>query len=221
MYINKLYEYPILKRIKENNKHFYTVDNAPLPSVTSILSKTKCMKGINAWRKRVGEEEAHRILVESANIGTLTHKHLENYCYDKPRPDGSNIIRNLSLELSNIIIENGLKKINEIWGLEVALYSPNLYAGTTDCVGIVDKKPTIIDFKTSRSIKKREWIEDYFLQGVAYALAHNELFNTEIKKVTIMMVTHVGDYLEFTIEDKEFEKYQYKWLYKLNQYYDK
>jgi len=217
--INKLYEYPKLKRTDKDGERLYDTGSAKVPSVTTILGRLKDMSGINAWRARVGAEEAQRILVEAGNLGTATHKHLENHCLGIERPGGTNLIRQIASKLADVVIEKGIVNINEVWGLEASLYSPELYAGTTDCVGLWKDKPTIIDFKTSRSVKKREWIEDYFLQGSAYAMAHNELFGTDIKTVVIMMVTHEGEYLEFVIEQDEFDEYISKWLDKLKEYY--
>jgi genome maintenance exonuclease 1 len=179
----------------------------------------KDMTGINKWRDRIGHAEAQRILTESAYLGTATHKHLEQHIFGEERKAGGNLIHQIATKLADIIIDEGLSNINEIWGSEVSLYSPELYAGTTDCVGIWKDKPAIIDFKTSRSVKKREWIDDYFLQGVAYAMAHNELFDSNIQTVVIMMVTHDGQYLEFTISDEDFVEYTDKWLDKLKDYY--
>jgi hypothetical protein len=217
--INQIYEYPTLKRIEQNGQRLYDTGSAKVPSVTTILSRLKDMEGINKWRERVGKEEAQRILTESANLGTATHKNLENHILGVDRPEGTNLIRQIASKLADVVIEEGLSNVSEVWGLEASLYSPELYAGTTDCVGIWKDTPAIVDFKTSRSVKKREWIEDYFLQGVAYAMAHNELFDTDIGTVVIMMVTHDGVYLEFSITGKEFEEYTQKWLDKLKEYY--
>ena len=89
--------------------------------------------------------------------------------------------------MSTEMIENGLNKIDELWGVEVSLIAKGLYAGTSDAIGIYEGEHSIIDFKTAKKMKKREWIEDYFLQGCAYALAHNEMFGTDIKKVLSMV----------------------------------
>ena len=217
--INNLYEYPKLKRTEINGERRYDTGSALVPSVTTILGKMKDMTAINAWRDRVGAEEAQRIVTESANLGTATHKHLENHCLGIERPTGTNLIRKIASKLADVVIEEGLNDINEVWGLEASLFSPELYAGTTDCVGLWKDRPAIIDFKTSRSVKKREWIDDYFLQGSAYAMAHNEMFGTDIKTIVIMMVTHDGKYLEFSVEDSEFDDYNNKWLDKLKEYY--
>jgi genome maintenance exonuclease 1 len=219
MLFNELYEYPKLKRVETNGQRLYDTGSAKVPSVTTILGRMKDMTGINKWRDRVGKEEAQRILTEAANLGTATHKQIEQFIFDEERKVGGNLIHQIASKLADVIINEGLCNINEIWGSEVSLYSPELYAGTTDCVGVWNNQDAIIDFKTSRSVKKREWIDDYFLQGVAYAMAHNELFETKIGTVVIMMVTHDGQYLEFSITNDEYIVYEKKWLDKLKEYY--
>jgi genome maintenance exonuclease 1 len=103
----------------------------------------------------------------------------------------------------------------------VPVYCENLYAGTTDCVGVWNGEPAIIDFKQSLKHKKREWITDYFCQLGSYALAHNEMFGTDIKKGVILMCVQDGTYLEFIVEGKEWEKSTLEWCDKLSAYYDK
>jgi len=219
MLFNELYKYPKLKRVDTNGQRLYDTGKAKVPSVTTILGRMKDMTGINKWRDRIGHEEAQRILTEAANLGTATHKQIEQFIFDEERKVGGNLIHQIASKLADVIINEGLCNINEIWGSEVSLYSPELYAGTTDCVGVWNSQDAIIDFKTSRSVKKREWIDDYFLQGVAYAMAHNELFETNIRTVVIMMVTHAGQYLEFSITNDEYIVYEKKWLDKLKEYY--
>ena len=130
-------------------------------------------------------------------------------------------------ELSDIVIEKGLSNVDEVWGTEVPLYYPGLYAGTTDCVGVWKGKPAIIDFKTSRKPKKKEWISDYFLQGSAYAAAHNEVYGTDIKTTVIMMIgwdkesDNMGNYQEFVVENDEFDKFSLDWAGKVQEYFDK
>jgi CRISPR/Cas system-associated exonuclease Cas4 (RecB family) len=96
-----------------------------------------------------------------------------------------------------------------------------LYAGTSDAIGVYEGEDAIIDFKTSKKIKKREWIEDYFMQGCAYALAHNEMMGTEIRKVVILMVDREGKFAEFTIKGEEFDEYCDKWAQRLADYFNK
>jgi genome maintenance exonuclease 1 len=118
------------------------------------------------------------------------------------------------------MIDKGLSQVDEIWGVEVALIAQGLYAGTSDAVGMFNGVESIIDFKTAKKIKKREWIEDYFMQGCAYALAHNEMFGTNIKQVAILMVDREGQYKDFVIEGDEFDEYCEKWGKRLLDYYE-
>ncbi len=90
-----------------------------------------------------------------------------------------------------------------------------LYAGTADCIGIFEGESSIIDFKTAKQIKKKEWISDYFLQGVAYANAHNVMFNTDIKNVVILMVDRELIFKKFTISLLEFQHFTSIWKNKL------
>jgi genome maintenance exonuclease 1 len=123
--------------------------------------------------------------------------------------------------MTTMMVENGLTKIDELWGVEVALIAKGLYAGTSDAIGVYEGEDAIIDFKTSKKIKKREWIEDYFMQGCAYALAHNEMMGTEIRKVVILMVDREGKFAEFTIKGEEFDEYCDKWAQRLADYFNK
>jgi genome maintenance exonuclease 1 len=127
----------------------------------------------------------------------------------------------MARDMLNVMIEKGLSQVDEIWGVEVALLAKGLYAGTSDAVGMFNGVESIIDFKTSKKIKKREWIEDYFMQGCAYALAHNEMFGTNIKQVAILMVDREANYKDFVIEGDEFEEYCTKWARRLADYYNK
>ena len=89
--------------------------------------------------------------------------------------------------MAETIIYQGLSKCNEFWGTEVPLYFPAVYAGTTDLVGEHDGEPAIMDHKQTNKPKKKEWIEDYFIQLTAYATAHNEVHGTKIRKGVIFM----------------------------------
>ena len=223
MLLTEKFDYKKLQRATEpNGERRYITPTGALPSVTTVLDKTKTeeqKQSLNNWRKRVGYDEAQRIVTESANLGTIMHKHLEWHIEGTDRPTGTNYIRKRGEILADILILEGLKNVDEVWGVEVPLYMPDLYAGTTDCVGLYKGKPAIIDFKTSRKNKKREWIHDYFMQGSAYALAHNEVYDTKINTIVIMMMTHDGDYLEFVCEGDEFEDFSVQWLTKVDAYY--
>jgi genome maintenance exonuclease 1 len=163
----------------------------------------------------------------ATGIGTQVHLHLEKFILEEDRPNGTNLIHQMAQELSDIVIDKGLSNLNECWGTEVPLYYPELYAGTADCIGVWKGKPAMVDFKTTRKPKKREWINDYFLQGAAYASAHNELYGTDIRTIVIMMIgwdaeaDNLGNYQEFVVEGEEFDSYAMQWAMKVQEYFDK
>ena len=110
--------------------------------------------------------------------------------------------------------------MDEIWGSEVTLWYPELYAGATDVCGIYEGRESIIDFKQSNKPKRREWIEDYFTQLAAYAMAHNYIYQTKIQSGVILMCTKDGYFQKFVVQDEEFRQYKYKWLARVGQYYE-
>jgi len=217
--VNKFNYHELKRTTIEGKRHYLDPNGNAVPSVTTILSHMKDMTALNKWKKRVGDTEAQRIVTESANIGTITHKHLENYIVGEPRPSGNNLIYQQAKQLSDIIIENGMSDVNEVWAIEQSLCFPGLYAGTADMICVHKNKPVIGDFKTSRQVIKREWGEDYFMQCAAYALAHNVLYGTTIDSGLIFIVSHSGEYQEFIVEGEEFKKYTDQWLDKVEQYY--
>jgi genome maintenance exonuclease 1 len=226
--LKEKYEYKPLDRVTVNgSRHYQTPNGSPLPSVTTVLSSLADKSAIYEWRKRVGNEEANRITNLATGIGTQVHLHLEKYILEEDRPGGTNLIHQMAHSLSDIVIEKGLSNIDEVWGTEVPLYYPGLYAGTADCIGVWKGRPAMIDFKTTRKPKKREWIDDYFLQCAAYAEAHNQLYGTEIKTSVIMMIgwdeeaDNMGNYQEFVVQDDEFDKYSLQWANKVQEYFDK
>ena len=214
------FQYDELNRASRNGKrHYETPDGRTVPSVTTVLSATKDMTALNAWRKRVGEQEAQRIATESANIGTVMHRSLEKHVKGEERKPGSNLIQQKAHTMANVIIDNGLRDITEVWGSEVSLHYPELYAGTTDLVAVYKGEPAICDFKQSRKLKKKEWIEDYFLQLVAYSEAHNKLYDTNIKTGRVFICTQNNEFQTFEID--RYEHWTSEWYKKLEQYYKK
>jgi len=215
--IKNKYDYPDLERVELNGvRHYIDSKGNPVPSVTTILSGTSDKRGIEQWRRRVGENEAERVLKESTDIGSAVHEAIENYLNDEDWNEFSESRTDLIAQsITKKFINDGLSSIDEAWGLEVGLILDGLYAGTADCIGLVNNTPSIIDFKTAKKIKRREWIEDYFLQGCAYANAHNVMFETDIKQVVILMVDRDLIFKDFIIKGNEFDFYTNKWKQKI------
>ena len=214
--IKQVYEYKELKRTTTEKQRLYTCpDGNAVPSVTTILDKTKSEEkkaGLARWRKSVGEAKAKEIVTEAANRGTRMHTYLENYVLGEELKDKvSNPFAQQSLDMAKIVIDEGLKDVDEYWGTEVALYHPKIYAGTTDLVGVHKGEPAIMDFKQTNKPKKREWIEDYFLQLCAYAEAHNEVYGTNIRKGVVLMCSKDYKYQEFISEGTEWDMWRDLW----------
>ena len=213
-----------MSRVEIDGKRRYaTPDGEKLPSVTTILDATKSeesKKALMEWRKRVGAQKAQEITTEAAGRGTRMHKWLEDYIktgvLNEP---GSNPYSIQSHQMAQSIISQGLVKCNEYWGTEVPLYYPKIYAGTTDLVGVHDNDEAIMDHKQTNKPKKREWIEDYFVQLAAYANAHNEVHGTKIRKGVIFMCSADNLYQEFILEGPEFVKYTDIWFSRVEKYY--
>jgi genome maintenance exonuclease 1 len=224
MYIPDKYNYVPMSRVEIDGKRRYaTPDGEKLPSVTTILDATKSEESKQAlqnWRNRVGHVKAQAITTEAAGRGTRMHKWLENYIKTGETGEpGSNPYSKQSHQMAHSIITQGLVNCTEYWGTEVPLYFPKVYAGTTDLVGVHSGSPAIMDHKQANKLKKREWIDDYFVQLAAYANAHNEVHGTDIRKGVIFMCTQDNIYQEFIIEGSEFEKYSDMWFKRVEQYY--
>jgi hypothetical protein len=221
--ITETFPYHELKRTKVDGKRLYATETGPLPSVTTILDKTKpfeTVQALNDWRNRVGHTEAARITKEAANVGTLMHKYLEHWLIDdKWELPGNNLVYTVADRMAKTVVENIEGDLGAVWGTEVGLYYPGLYAGTTDLAGVWKNKPAIMDFKQTNKPKKREWIEDYFMQGSAYGMAHNELFGTEIETVAIFMCSRNCEFQLFEITGDEFKHYTEKWANRVGQFY--
>lgn len=232
---NQRFDYQPVPRVTIEGKRYYaTPDGNKLPSVTTILDKTKSqdkIDSLNRWRKSVGFEKAQQITTEAANRGTRMHTYLEHYVKTgTTKEKGSNPFSWPSHAMADVVINQGLKNVSEFWGIEVPLYFPRIYAGTTDGAGIHLNEESILDYKQTNKPKKREWIDDYFMQLCAYAEAHNELYGTKIKKGVILMcvkpdlddnhnIIGLPQYQEFVLEGAEFEKYRTQWWKKVEEYY--
>ena len=233
--ITEKFKYARLVRETVNGHRLYaTPDGAKLPSVTTILDRTKPQEkriALENCKRRVGHEKAQQITTEAANRGTRMHGYLEHYVKNSELKDrGTNPFSWPSHAMAQVVIAQGLGKVTEFWGTEVPLYFPCIYAGTTDCVGLHEGQEAILDFKQTNRPKKTEWIEDYFLQLAAYAEAHNEVHGTKIRRGVILMcakpdVDDMGNpitepqYQEWVVEGTEFDQWRDRWWHRVEQYY--
>jgi genome maintenance exonuclease 1 len=218
------FTYTKLTRDESTGKRLYaTPTGHKVPSVTTILDKTKPAESRIAlanWRKAIGEAKAQAITTEAANRGTRMHKFLEDWIAGIPLNESiTNPFAQQSQKMAKIVIAEGMKNVSEVWGSEVPLYFPELYAGTTDCVGVHLGDEAILDFKQTNKPKKREHIDDYFIQLTAYALAHNEVHGTNIRKGVILMCSKDFEYQEFILEPADFDYWTERWLKRVEEYY--
>jgi genome maintenance exonuclease 1 len=185
------------------------------------------MTHLNEWKKRVGVENAQRITTEAAGVGTGLHANLERFVIGEQRQPGNNPVHVKANAMANVIIENGLKDVGEIWAMEQSLYYKGLFSGTTDLVCVYKGNPCIADYKQTNRPKKAEWVEDYYLQLMAYIMAHNNTYGTDMREGHIFMVSRGDDpmkpggevYQQFDLLPQDFNKYQDIWLDKVEEYY--
>ena len=216
--LNK-YSYAHGTRSTELGSRNYEVAGSKLPSVTTVLGKTKDTSFLDSWIKRKGKTEAERIKNESSTRGTSMHKYLENYVLGKGYEDLTDLGQETK-RMAEKVIEVGLAPVSEYFGSEVTLYYPGLYAGQTDLVGLHNDKETIIDFKQANRPKKEEWIGDYKLQAGAYAMAHDYVHGSNIDQCIIMICTPDLYYQEFRIDGANLRRAKHDFLRRLDQYYD-
>jgi hypothetical protein len=218
--IRKKFRYPKLQRVDSPDGRRYVLDEAAkgLPSVTTILSATKDQTFLKEWEERVGKEEAERIRNEAATVGTHMHNVVERLLLNRPLDPPRTWLQVKGYRMGYTLIEKFFEEVQEVWGAEVPLYYPDRYAGTTDCIAVYKGAPSIIDFKQTNRMKKRDWIDDYFIQLAAYAMAHNKVHGTEIMHGVILMVAQNGEVQEFVTCGREFLQYQDEWMKRVSAY---
>lgn len=232
--VSKFQYLPLNRETVDGRRLYAAPDGKRLPSVTTILERTKpeeSRRALAEWKRRVGTEQAQKITTEAANRGTRMHTYLEHYVKTgELKPAGTNPFAWPSHQMAMTVIDQGLKNVSEFWGVEIPLYFPNLYAGTSDGAGIHLGEEAILDYKQTNKPKREEWIDDYKLQLVAYALAHNELYGTKIRKGVVLMcvrpdldaqynITKPPQYQEFVLRSEDFDHWEQEWWRRLELYY--
>lgn len=217
--IRKKFKYEKLERIDGEDGRRYKGENTiALPSVTTILDGTKDKTFLKEWEERVGKEEADRIRNDAATVGTHMHSVVERLLLNRSLDPPRTWLQVKGYRMGYALIEYFFPNVYEVWGSEVPLYYPDRYAGTTDCVAVYRGQPSILDFKQANRMKKREWIDDYFIQLAAYAAAHNKVHGTTIDHGVILMVAQNGEVQEFVTCGREFQGYQDEWMRRVEQY---
>ena len=194
-------ELPKLERETIDGVRYYSVpDEEELLRLVSITSVTSHFNReiFDNWRKKIGEDEAQKITKAATSRGTDMHSLVENYLYNQDLPSVTPIADFLFK-----IAKTEINRINNIYALEGSLYSKQLgIAGTVDCIAEYDGELAIIDFKTSKKPKPREWIEHYFVQCMAYGCMLYELTGISVKKLVIIMACENGECVVYEERDK-------------------
>ena len=215
------FNYIRVPRKTTKEKRTYDAEGQDLPSVTTILSATKSEESkakLAAWRQREGEKKADQIRDNAAARGTIMHRILEGHIKGEGHMDLSDLGQEAGTMAQNIIDKGHFSPLTEVWGLEMPLWYPGLYAGASDVAGIYDGRESIIDFKQSNKFKKREWIDDYFIQCAAYAMAHNYVYRTKINSGVILISVKGGDVWRHVSYGKEFQDFTFEWLRRVDLY---
>ena len=213
------YNYLQGTQIMDQGSRIYDVAGYRLPSVTTVLGKTKNQQFLKDWKAKVGEAEAERIKNLSSKRGTSMHKFLEHYILGTGYDDLTGLGQEAKA-MAEKVIEIGLAPVEEYYGSEVTMYYPGLYAGSTDLVCSHNGVDAIVDFKQANRPKKKEWIEDYYLQIAAYAMAHDYVHESAIQKGVIMICTPDLYYQEFKIDGLNLRKAKHDFLKRLDEYYE-
>ena len=219
--LNKKYKYLQGKQITDHGTgtRVYDFNGSRLPSVTTILGATKNQQFLKDWKAKVGEQRAEEIKNHSSRRGTAMHKFLESHIQGVGYDDLTGIGQEAK-PMAEKIIEVGLTPVEEVYGSEVTLHYPGLYAGSTDLVCLHNDMESIIDFKQANRPKREEWIDDYFLQIAAYAMAHDYVYGSNIRQGVIMVCTPDLYYQEFKVQDHELKQWKHKFLKRLDMYHE-
>jgi len=210
------YVYEKLERIDSPNGRLYKLDeNVHVPSVTTVLDRTKDKTALKEWAHRVGQAEADRQKEEAAYIGTWMHATLEHILEGKPLSLGRDWKAMKGHHMAFTLANRYFGAISEIHGSEVGLYYKDRYAGTTDLVATYRGKLAIIDFKQSVKPKRHEYITDYFHQLAAYAVAHDLRHGTSIDYAAVLIAVQDGTTQEFTTTGREFQEFKAQWMERL------
>jgi len=210
------YVYEKLERIDASSGRLYVLPNgAQVPSVTTVLDRTKDKTALKEWANRIGQAEADRQRDQAAYIGTWMHATLESVLSGDPLTVGRDWQAMKGHQMAFTLANKYFGAISAIHGSEVGLYYQDRYAGTTDLVATYRGKLAIVDFKQSVKPKRYEYITDYFHQLAAYATAHDWKHGTSIGYAAVLVAVQDGTTQEFTIAGRDWDFFKSEWLDRL------
>ena len=212
--------YETLERNDAPTGRVYVLPNgAHVPSVTTVLDRTKDKTALKEWANRVGQAEADRQREQAAYIGTNMHATLECIINGDAMKFGTDWMAMKGHQMAFTLANKYFGELAVIHGSEVGLYYQDRYAGTTDLVATYRGKLAIIDFKQSVKPKRHEYITDYFHQLAAYAIAHDEMYGTNIDFGAVLVAVQDGTTQEFTTTGREFQGFKAQWMERVDRYY--
>ena len=199
--------FPDLEVSNVNGMRFYEAPNGlKYPSITTVLGKQPDkQKGLHEWRKRVGAQQAAIISGKAARRGTAFHQCVEDYLKNQEingeHKEKNFLAFHMFQEARKYLDDN----IDQVVLQEQAMYSDIFkVAGRCDCVGVWNNELAVIDFKTTTTMKKREWLDDYFIQCSAYASMYEEHTGEPIDQIIIFMVAEDGQIEIFREDTKDY-----------------
>lgn len=228
--------YPIITRYNypkfnattfpDGKRLYVTPEEDEVPSVTTILQIIPKPQ-LEAWRRRKGEEEANRISSEACRIGSMMHDRLEGYvsAYLQGRPDvpPESEEDKIAYQMAQNMRKFGLIDLDEVWGIEEALYCKNLYAGRTDLTGVYDRKSAVIDYKSAQHPKTPEVLEGYKLQIAAYNFCHRTMFGEGMQSGVILIAMRPSykptPLQRVVLDQSELSRYEDEWQEVVEKYY--
>ena len=214
------YVYEKLERIDASSGRLYVLPNGvQVPSVTTVLDRTKDKTALEEWANRIGQAEANRQREQAAYIGTWMHATLESVLSGEPLALGRDWQAMKGHQMAFTLANKYFGGISAIHGSEVGLYYQDRYAGTTDLVATYRGKLAIVDFKQSVKPKRYEYITDYFHQLAAYATAHDWKHGTSIDYAAVLIAVQDGTTQEFTIAGRDWELFKAEWMQRLAQFW--
>lgn len=208
-----------MERIDGDLGRLYQTPVGPAPSVTTILGSTSDHDWLREWEARIGKAEADRITEEAAIIGSAMHGTIESRLLgthmDAPLTD----LDDLGSRMGKVIVARAITKMTEVWGVEVGLHLSDLYAGTVDLVGMWNREPAVVDYKSVRWVRSREKNLGSFEQCAAYAMAHDDMFGTKIRRLVIVECNRRMEVRIHLAEGADFERARDGWLRRLEEFW--
>jgi genome maintenance exonuclease 1 len=205
----KIFKHNFVKPIElgeeyiDGKRHYVLEDGTKLKSVTTVLSEKSDKTFLENWKRKLGEEESQKVITQANRRGSSVHALAERYILNEE--DYIKKEMPVNVDTFNQIKKYLDKYVDDVYGIELPLYSKTLKtAGRTDLIAEYCGETSIIDFKTSRKVKKEEWIQNYFLQATVYSMMFEYLYKIKVPQIVIIMAVDNDHPLVFVRERKNY-----------------